>query len=240
MNFLKYFILLFSKEKKYYREINNLLGFYPGNIALYQTAFRHKSAASETSHGSKNSNERMEYLGDAIFGSVIAHYLFKKFPYKDEGFLTKMRSKIACREFMNKLAVKMGINQFVIYQGDKNSKFKSINGDAFEALIGAIYLDKGYDFTSKFILERIINLHVDMDEVETTETDFKSRLINYIQKEKKSMQFDIEEELLKGHQKQYKVSLIIDDVLVGKGLDVSKKRAEQQAAHKACEYFNIL
>ncbi len=240
MNFLKYFLLLFSPEKKYYRDINNLLGFYPGNIALYQTAFRHKSAASSTGRGSKNSNERMEYLGDAIFGSVIAHYLFKKFPYRDEGFLTKMRSKIACREFMNKLALKMGISQFIIYQGDKNSKFKSINGDAFEALIGAIYLDKGYNFTEKFIVERIINFHVDMEEIETIETDFKSRLINHTQKEKKSMQFNIEEELTKGHQKQYKVSLIIDDVIMGKGLDFNKKRAEQQASQMACEQLKIL
>lgn len=234
MNFIKYFTLLFSKEKQYYRDINNLLGFYPGNIALYQTAFRHKSAASEIGQGSKNSNERMEYLGDAIFGSVIAHYLFKKFPYKDEGFLTKMRSKIACREFMNKLALKMGINQFIIYQGDKNSKFKSINGDAFEALIGAIYLDKGYDFTEKFIIERIIKFHVDMDEVETTETDFKSKLINFMQKEKKTLRFEMEE-IGKGNQKQYKVAVLIDEEIKGYGTDFSKKKAEQQAAQMAWE-----
>jgi ribonuclease-3 len=239
LNFLKYFTFLFSKEKKYYREINNLLGFYPGNIALYKTAFRHKSAAQLTQQGFKNSNERMEYLGDAIFGSVIAHYLFKKFPYKDEGFLTKMRSRIASREFMNKLALKMGINQFITFQGGRNAKYNSINGDAFEALIGAIYLDRGYDFTEKYIIDKIINLHVDMEEIESTEKDFKSKLINYMQKEKIPFNFNVEEDI-KGKQKLFNVSLLANQEVLGQASDISKKRAEQQASQMACEKLKIV
>lgn len=240
MKFVEYVKFFLSKDKRYYRDIRNLLGFYPGNIALYKTAFRHKSVVAGNPLNTQSSNERMEYLGDAIFGSVIAHYLFKRFPYKDEGFLTKMRSKIASRDFLNKLAAKLGIDRLIIFQGDKNARFKSINGDAFEALIGAIYLDKGYDFTENFIVNNIIKLHVDIDEVEQTDTDYKSRLINYAQKEKKELKFSIEEEIGKGHQKLYKVALIIDEVVMGQGLDHSKKRAEQQAAQVACERLEIL
>lgn len=139
------------------------------------------------------------------------------------------------RTYLNLLAVKLGVDQLIQYQGDIRSKFKSINGDAFEAFIGAIYLDKGYECTKKFIIDRIIKFHIDMDELENTDTDYKSKLINWAQKEKKNLLFNLEEEFGNGHEKQYKVAVVIDNVVMGRGTDFSKKRAEQEAAEKAFE-----
>ena len=236
MHFLfKFFQIFFSSDKHLYYSFKDLLGFYPGNIVLYKKAFRHKSVTMDIESQLKGSNERMEYLGDAVFGAVVAHYLFKRFPYKDEGFLSKMRSKMVSRVHLNLLAVKLGIDQFVQYQGDTRSKFKSINGDAFEALIGAIYLDKGYEFTKKFIINRIIKFHIDIDGLENIDTDYKSKLINWAQKEKRNLLFNLEEEFGSGHEKQYRVAVVIDDVVMGRGTGFSKKRAEQEAAEKAFE-----
>jgi ribonuclease III len=225
---------LFSNDKKYYRAVRTLLGFRPGNLALYKTAFRHKSVVA-SQDTAPSSNERMEYLGDAVFGAVIAHYLFKKFPYKDEGFLTKMRSKMVSREFLNKLALKLGIDQLILFQGDSHSRFKSINGDAFEALIGAIYLDQGYHFTRNFIIQKIIHLHIDIDDLEHTDTDFKSQLIHHAQKVKKTIEFILEEEIGKGQHKQYKVALHLDGICLSHGIHFSKKKAEQEASRIALE-----
>ena len=154
---------------------------------MYKSAFRHSSAAQEIKKGVKDSNERLEFLGDSVIGTVVADYLFKKFPYKDEGFLTKMRSKMVSRAKHNQLAIQLGLNKFI---ESHNTRFQiqpsSINGDAYEALIGAIYLDKGYKFAQDFILTRIINVHIDMDEIETKEIDFKSKFMEWYKKKKKN------------------------------------------------------
>lgn len=209
-----------------------MLGFYPKNIDLYKLAFRHKSAAQEVKHGIKDSNERLEYLGDAVLSAVIAHYLFQTFPYKDEGFLTKMRSRLVSRAQLNKLAMKLGIDQLIESNVDGNPRNKSINGDAFEALIGAIYLDRGYAIAQKFIVNRILRHHIDIDEVESTETDFKSKLIEWVQKEKKEVRFEVLEEIGTGHEKQYLVEVVIDSKHYGRGQHFSKKKAEQSAAEE--------
>lgn len=226
-----------SPHKNLYFSLKNILGFYPGNIALYLLAFRHRSAANEIKEGVKiNSNERLEFLGDAVLGTVTAHYLFKKFPYKDEGFLTKMRSKIVSRAQLNQLAVKLGINKLI----DSNtSGFQqaSMGGDAFEALIGAIYVDKGYKKASDFILNRIIKMHLDMDEIEARETDFKSKLIEWSQKEKKELKFVLSEGTIEN--KQYAIQAIIDNEIKGTATHFSKKRAEQLAAEGACAELKI-
>ncbi|MDZ7742533.1 MAG: ribonuclease III domain-containing protein [Bacteroidota bacterium] len=135
--------------------------------------------------GVRLSNERLEYLGDAVLSSAIADYLFKKFPYKDEGFLTEMRSKIVNRAQLNKLSKKLGLDRFLESENDSKNLCKSINGDAFEALIGAMYLDRGYNFTRRIIIKRIINLHLDIDEIEKLENNYKSKLIEWSQKEKR-------------------------------------------------------
>jgi len=230
----KSFQVLFSSDKKFYQSLKKILGFYPTNISLYKKAFKHKSVVTENKNGIKDSNERMEYLGDAVFGAIVANFLFKKYLYKDEGFLSKMRSKMVSRNHLNKLAVKLGIDKLVEYQSDRFSKFKSVNGDAFEALIGAIYLDKGYKTTEDFVVHRLIKFHIDVDELENYDDDYKSKIINWAQKERKKLRFTIEEEIGNRHNKQYKVAVLIDDAVMGKGIGFSKKRAEQEAAEKAC------
>lgn len=237
INPFKALIICFSSDKRLYHDIKNIFGFYPSNIRLYQKAFRHKSAVLTDEFPS---NERLEYLGDAIFGAIIAFFLYHKFPYKDEGFLSKMRSRIVNRQYLNKLALKLGINRLVKTGTDKNSSFKSLHGDAFEALIGAIYLDKGYNFTLKLVINRIIKYHIDIGELEKTDTDFKSKLINWCQSNRKTFTFKMEEESGVAHEKLYKVALVIDQVVMGKGSDFSKKRAEQHAAEQACISLNIL
>ena len=158
-------IFLPKNEKKFKASLKNILGISPKNLSLYNQAFRHNSVAKEIKEGVKDSNERLEYLGDAVLNTIIAIYLFKKFPYKDEGFLTKMRSKIVSRAHLNQLAVKLGLNKFLSQNTDPSFKFSSMNGDAFEALIGAIYLDKGFTSTQNFILNRILKFHVDVEKI---------------------------------------------------------------------------
>src|SRR5687768_15780284 len=170
-------------EKKLKSSLKNILGFPPQNLFLYEQAFRHNSVAKEIKDGVKDSNERLEFLGDAVLSIVIAEYLFKKFPYKDEGFLTKMRSKIVSREHLNQLSLKLGLNKFLLQTNHPNIKFSSLHGDAFEALIGAVYLDKGFYCAQTFILNRILKFHVDVEKILLTEIDFKSKLIEWSQRE---------------------------------------------------------
>lgn len=225
----------FSPDKKFYESLRNILGFYPNNIDLYRQAFRHSSAAKTLKNGIKNSNERLEFLGDSIIGSVIAEYLFKKFPFKDEGFLTKMRSKMVNRNTHNQIALKLGLNKFVESQNDRNgNKSNSIYGDAFEALIGAIYLDKGYATAKKYLLNGIINTHMDIEQLETKEVDFKSKFIEWAQKEKKDFKFETIEDGALVPDKHYLIHLISENKILGSARHISKRRAEQLAAEEAC------
>jgi ribonuclease-3 len=231
----KFLIVQFAKDKVLYSAIKNLLGFYPHNIYLYKVALSHKSAPQLWLKGQQVNNERLEYLGDAVLSSVVADYLYKKFPYQNEGFLTEMRSRIVSRSRFNKLALKMGLNK-LIFQGNGNfTSSKSIFGDTFEALIGAIYLDKGYNFTRKTVICRIIDVHLDVDEIERTDTNFKSRILEYAQREKRHLEFKVVQEIGDGHRKQYIVELFLDKEPVSRGQDFSIKAAEQIAAEKACE-----
>lgn len=230
----------FSPEKKLHTSLKNILGFYPGNINLYKLALRHSSAAKQIQKGVKDSNERLEFLGDSIIGTVVADYLFKKFPYKDEGFLTKLRSKMVSRARHNQIALKLGLNKMIEANNDRHgSKTSSINGDAYEALIGAIYLDKGYKFAQKFILKRIINVHIDMDEIETKEIDFKSKFIEWAQKEKKEYKFVTLVEGTTVADKQFVLELIVNGEIVGTAQHISKRRAEQMIAEQACSLLGI-
>ncbi len=239
--FTKSIRVYFSPDKKLHESLHNILGFYPSNISLYKLAFRHSSAAQLIKKGVKDSNERLEFLGDSVIGIVVADYLFKKFPFKDEGFLTKMRSKMVSRQQHNQLAVKLGLNNFIEINNDRqgNNKSSSINGDAYEALIGAIYLDKGYTFAQQFILTRIVNVHIDMDEVETKEVDFKSKLIEWAQKEKKEFRFETIVDGATSDDKQYSIQIVVDNEAIGKAQHFSKKRAEQLVAELACTVLEI-
>ncbi len=216
--------------------IKNIFGFKPRNISLYKLAFRHKSIAQPESNGFRHSNERLEYLGDAVLGSCVADFLFKKFPYKDEGFLTEIRSRIVSRQSLNSLSRKLGIDKLVQTSRENQTVGTSILGDAFEAFIGALYLDKGYRFTYKVIVYKIIQNHLDLDNIVAREVNFKSRLIEWAQKEKREIEFELAEETETGKKmKTYTVNLLIDKKIVSNGTDYSIKKAEQAAAAKAWE-----
>jgi ribonuclease-3 len=234
---VKQLFVRFSPHRKRYIQIKNLLGFWPGNIRLYELAFTHSSVAREIREGIKDSNERLEFLGDAVLGTIIAQFLFVKFPYRDEGFLTEMRSRIVNRMYLNKLAIKIGIDKLIQYDAS-HRMYKSICGDTFEALIGAIYLDKGYDFTERIVLERIVRFHVDLDELEQQELNFKSRLINQAQRNRQSIVFDAREESASERQKRYHVTVFIDEQPIAEGVGYSKKAAEQAASEQAWTILN--
>jgi ribonuclease III len=226
---------ILSSNRKLYFKLKNIFGFYPGNISLYQLAFRHKSLARKQNNGARISNERLEFLGDAILDAIIADYLFKLFPYKDEGFLTKMKSKIVSRSHLNKLSAKLGIDDLIQCSHEVGPHYKSMKGDAFEAFIGALYLDKGYLFTQKVIEDRIIRMHINMDELLSTDLNYKSRLLEWVQRERKTLEFKVIEEVGTGYNKQYIVESFVDQVVLGRGQDFSIKAAEQQAAERALD-----
>jgi len=226
----------FRSNKDYLKKIYRITGFYPANIHCYQQALRHHSASKRiSSDGSKDSNERLEYLGDAILNAIIANYLFGKFPYKDEGFLTQLRSKIVSRESLNDLAIKIGLSPLVEYDRKALHNItvrNSIFGNALEAFIGAVFLDSGYESARKFILDKIIKYHIDIDKLQATETNFKGRLIEYGQKLNKQIEFDVDE-VINSNQKIFNVKILIDRVLMGQAESASKKKAEQLASEKA-------
>jgi len=218
-----------------------LLGFVPGNLSLYRLAFRHKSVAQNIKKGVKNSNERLEFLGDAVLGSVVAEVLFKLYPYEDEGFLTELRSKIVSRVNLNQLARKLGFEKLIEYDSRimGQSRQGSLLGDAFEALIGAVYLDKGYDFTKNFLINHIIKSHIDIHTLEQTETNFKSKLIEWCQRHSKDISFDLVNNSDGENIKLFTVHASVDGEIMGLGKEFSKKNAEKLAAEKACETLGI-
>ena len=221
---------IFKKKSEYALKLERILGFYPDQISLYEQAFTHKSMLLGTDKQAYESNERLEFLGDAILDAVISVYIFKKFPLKDEGFLTQLRSKLVSRLFLNNLAFKMGLDTFIQSNLDRESK--TVMGDALEALIGAIYLDKGYQISEKFILKQLFETHVVIEDVLEKETDYKSRTIEWAQKGKHKLEFETEE-LGSLNNKFYKTKLFIDNQLVGTGEAANKKTSEQIA----CEQF---
>jgi ribonuclease III len=193
-------------------------------------ALLHRSAAQGGVKGVKNTNERLEYLGDAVLSSVIADFLFHKYPLKDEGFLTEMRSKLVNRANLNQLSRKMGFDKMIQSEQENGSVYKSINGDAFEAIIGAIYIDRGYKFVKKVIVNRIISCYIDIEALEKKENNYKSTLIEFAQKEKKEIEFKVIEKTGQGYQKQYKVAVVYDNKQIALGYGYSIKEAEQNGA----------
>ncbi len=213
------------------RTVKGIIGKSPKNIHLYRLALSHSSVAEE-------SNERLEYLGDAILGAIVADYLFKKYPYKNEGFLTEIRSRIVKRESLNDLAIKLGLDQLVQYHKN-NISSRSIYGNALEAFIGAIYLDLGYRTCYAFILNQIISMHLDLKHVVENNRNFKSILIEWSQKNNFLVRFDIEKEEGENHKKEFTATVYFDEQLQATGTGHSKKKAEQAAAEKACNTLGL-
>jgi ribonuclease-3 len=218
-----------------YKSIFNITGYRPQNISLYRLAFTHSSARLENEIGYKKNNERLEFLGDAVLDLIIAELLFKKFPFRDEGFLTEMRSKVVNANFLDSMSRKLGLDQLLKevsghQRGQRPSK--NMNADVFEAFIGAFFLDHGYNQTLKFVQKRIIKSFVDFEELVNTEHNFKSRLVEWSHRNSKTFSFELAETIQKGRHKQFVIHLVIDEKVVAKGIDLNKKQAEQKAAEQ--------
>jgi ribonuclease III len=221
--------------------LKNVIGFYPLNLKLYDLAFIHKSASTFDSRGNFVNNERLEYLGDAILSAVIADFLYNRFPKEDEGFLTKTRSKLVNRSFLTKLTYDMGLNVYIDSNTTKNIDNSHIYGDALEALIGAIYLDKDYQAAKYFITKRILSKFVNLTEIEQNDLNYKSRLIEWSQKTKKELEFETSEEYNeKTKQPKFLAVVKIDGKKTGQGTGTSKKEAHQNAARLALEKLDEL
>lgn len=218
-----------DKNKFLSNYIKNIFGFTPKNIFLYELAFTHSSAA-HTSNGRKVNYERLEYLGDAILGAIVADYLYKKFPNSDEGFLTETRSKLVSRSSLGKLSNKLGMEKNAIVSNCYSGS-KSLSGDIFEAFIGAVYVDKGYKFTKKLVIQNIFANFVDMEDVLNKETNFKSKLIEDCQRDKNQLDFKLIKEDLVKNRKQFWVEIYLNDSPTGIiACEYSIKAAEQLAA----------
>lgn len=228
----------FGIDKEYYRFVDDMFGFIPHNIELYKLALIHKSA-SQSIGGHHINNERLEFLGDAVIESVTSDYLYIEFPDKNEGFLTQLRAKIVSRQSLNDIAHKIGLDRYVVYNSGGNFTQKHIYGDAFEAMIGAIYLDQGYDFVNRLLINNIYYNHLSIDSLTESETDFKSRLIEWCQKNHHTIEFSTANDKTYSTAHPFFYSkVLIDGMEVGYGAGESKKEAEQRACFSVSQGFS--
>jgi ribonuclease III len=219
----------------FFSKIQGLLGFKPTDLLHYRRAFTHRSMNKFDPSGNPLNYERLEFLGDAMLGSVIAAHLFNKVPTGDEGYLTKMRSKIVSREHLNELGKDLNLIQFVESKVSMQNFGENIHGNIFEAFIGAIYLDRGFSYCEKFIHKKVIKPYVDIDKLEGKVISYKSLLIEWCQKEKKQFNYEIYDDNDVGNLKYFAVKLSIDTKIVAKARATSKKKAEEIASKRA--YF---
>lgn len=233
----KFYNSYLSRDKDLAQRLRPILGFTPARLHLFKTAFYHKSMHSESPNSP--TNERLEYLGDAILSTIVAEYLFKKYPNKDEGFLTKMRSKIVKRSTLNEIAFDMGLDVILAdYSMGKLSS--SMLGNAFEALIGAIYIEFGYEKTRKYVIRHILMKYLDMHELETKDDNHKSQLLEWCQKNGKEINFITLAKFKLDKRDCFKVAVEIDGREISTAEDFNKKSAEQNAASKALRYLQII
>lgn len=224
--------LLFRKDKEPYLCFYKMLGFYPRNIEIYQQALLHKSSSIKAGKGRLLNNERLEFLGDAILDAIVADIVYKKFEGKREGFLTNTRSKIVQRETLNRVAVEIGLDKLIKYTTRQSSHNSYMCGNAFEALIGAIYLDRGYRACKKFMEERIINQYLNLEKISRKEVNFKSKLIEWSQKNKFCVEFNLIEQSLDSNQNPiFETQITVENIPAGTGKGYSKKESQQEAAH---------
>jgi ribonuclease-3 len=233
--------LLFLPNKQFRRQVKNLTGFYPLRSSLYFQAFRHNSVAQTIGQTSvKNSNERLEFLGDAVLDLVVAQKVFNKYPFKEEGFLTEMRSRIVSREHLNHMAMEMGIDKLMdVQHGLRRKNIRTISGNALEALIGALYMDRGWRACSYMIQQKIIKPFVDFSSLPEINKNYKSILYHWCQTERKQLEFTCIREEEVNRQKRFVMAAEIDGKQIASGSHFSKKKAERIAAEVACEKLGI-
>ena len=233
MNFLRRIVKPQNKEdENFYYELKELLNFKPIKLSLYKKAFTHRSLKLVDSKGNPVNYERLEFLGDAILGTVIASYLFKKVPDGDEGYLTQMRSKVVSREHLNDLGKDLDLIKFVKSNISKEHVSNNIHGNIFEALIGAIYLDRGFNYCHQFIYEQVIMPYVDIERLEGKISSYKGFVIEWCQKQKKKYKFESYEDSGNQNKKHFSVRVSIDGNIIAKGRATSKKKAEEIAAKR--------
>lgn len=236
---MDFFKQLFREETgtSFKKQLKNVLGFSPGNIALYKTALTHRSVRENADEN----NERLEYLGDAVLSALIADYLFKRYPYREEGFLTEMRSKMVNRQQLNEIALRMGLKKITLYnKSDGSLKISQIFGNTLEALVGAIYLDRGYKKTAKWVTERIILPHMFIDDLEILEINHKNKLYGWANKNGKVLEFETIEEKIENGRRLFTIAAVVDGNKIAEGKAFNKKDASQIAAQSAVEILGIM
>ncbi|MEO5995090.1 MAG: ribonuclease III [Chitinophagaceae bacterium] len=236
MGLLDQFFRGSTKVPSYKKQLRNVLGFTPGSISLYKTALTHRSVRDAAAEN----NERLEYLGDAILSGIVADFLFKKYPYKEEGFLTEMRSKMVNRTTLNDIAIKMGMRKICNFNKfDSSLKMSQIFGNTLEAVVGAIYLDKGFVKTRKWILERIILPYLFMDDLENLEINHKNKLYGWANKKGKILEFETLEEKIENGRRLFTVGAVVNGQLIAQGKAYNKKDASQIAAQIAVDKLGL-
>jgi ribonuclease III len=234
------FFKKFFKEKvgaSFRKQLKNVLGFSPNNASLYKTALTHRSVRENAAEN----NERLEYLGDAVLSALVADYLFMRYPYREEGFLTEMRSKMVNRQQLNEIAIRMGLKKITLYnKSDGSLKVSQIFGNTLEALVGAIYLDKGYKKTAKWVTERIIQPHMFIDDLEILEINHKNKLYGWANKNGKILEFETVEERIENGRRLFTIAAVVDGSKVAEGKAFNKKDASQIAAQVAVEILGII
>ena len=219
------------------KQLKNVLGFSPDNISLYRTALTHRSVRENADEN----NERLEYLGDAVLSALVADYLFMRYPYKEEGFLTEMRSKMVNRQQLNEIALRMGLKKITLYnKSDGSLKISQIFGNTLEALVGAIYLDRGYKKTAKWVTDRIILPHMFIDDLELLEINHKNKLYGWANKNGKVLEFETVEERVENGRRLFTIAAVVDGKNIAEGKAFNKKDASQIAAQMAVVMLGIM
>lgn len=226
-----------SEDKTLARKLRRIIGFTPNNLKLYKLAFAHKSTISDKAYGAQN-NERLEYLGDAVLGTIVAEYLFKKYPNGNEGFLTKMRSKIVQRKSLNTIGDKMGLDM-LLSEYNNTRLSRSMLGNAVEALVGAVYLECGYSKTKRFVIRKILRSYINVHELEHFDDNYKSQLLEWCQKNGQTVSYKVLARYKFEKRDRFKVAVMIDGKKLATADDFNKKSAEQTASERAMHTLGI-